>query len=662
MPQGMFSVGGISSGLDTDNIVSQLMQLERQPVVRLEQRQQQLETTKDAWGPLNTRLSSLRSATDQIRRTDRFADMVKVSSSDPEAVAVSRGSGKVDQSQLSFTVDQLATHQQQSSTDTFAGRDALIGDRHLTISVGDGPDIDVTAELGPDATLDDLVAAVNEAGLGVRADALQISEGQFQLVLTAEESGTAGTFTAVSSGEDWDDQITQTQGAQDAQLTVGGITVSRSSNTIDDLVEGATINLQRTTDTPVTVSAQRDIDGAVEAVSGFVEELNKTIGTIGDLTSFDPETKEAGPLQGQFAASQLAFSLRSAITAPISGFDGVDALASTMGISVDRDGTVQLDEARLRQAFTDDFEGTAARFSRTGSSTDTDVADQVGGSRTTEAGTYGVEITRAARIASTTGAAYAPPGEGQPKTFMIRSPGGSLVAVEIDTSAETATQAASKIQAALDQAGVTNLVAGVEDLDDDDGGVDVDQALTLSSTAHGSNTTFEVYLVDDLENQNRVDGSVFGLESLEGEPHAGDDVQGSIDGHAASGSGRTLTATEGPAAGLDVFTVAGLEIPEGEIRAFDASFWHGIGGAMDSQLRQAEGSGGSVARARSSIDSQIDIYRSRIDAFERRLESREVTLRRQFVAMEMAMDRFNSQGQWLQGQLGQLDGINAQRG
>ena len=654
MPQGMFSIGGIASGLDTSDIVSQLMKLERQPVVRLEQRQAELQTTKDAWGQLTTRLSSLRTATDQLRRADRFADLTKVTASDPDAVAVSRGSGRVDASQLSFTVHQLATRQQQSSTDVFEGRDAAIGARTLTISGDDGPGIDLTAGLGPDATLDDLVAAINEAGLGVRADALQVSAGRFQLVLTADATGTAGAFEV--SGAGWTDPIDVTQAAQDAHLKVGGIDVFRSSNTIDDLVEGATITLQRTTDTPVTVSAQRDIDGAVKAVTGFVEELNKTISTIGELTSYDPESRRAGPLQGQFAASQLAFNLRSAITAPIAGKGGIDALASTIGISVDRNGAVQVDEAKLRQAFTNDFEGTAARFARTGSSTDTDVAAQVSGTRTTEAGIYGAEVTRAATIARVTGAAYAPPGEGQPKTFMVRSPSGSLVAVEVDTSAQTAAQAAQRIQSALDRAGVTGLVAGVEELEG--GG----QAVRLSSTGYGSNTTFEVYEVDNLEDRNRIDGgTVFGLESAPGAPHAGTNVEGTIDGQVATGSGRTLTAVSGPAEGLSVFTTGGLTIPDGEPRRFDVSFWHGIGGAMDSQLRQAEGSGGSIARARSSIDSQIAIYQSRIEAFEQRLESREVTLRRQFVAMEMAMDRFNSQGQWLQGQLSQLSALNAQK-
>ncbi len=645
MPQGLFSIGGIASGLDTSDIVTQLMQLERQPVTRLEQRQQDLQTTRDAWGDLNTRLSSLRSATDALRRPNSFTNLMSVSSSDPDAVAVTRGDRPVDASQLSFTVEQLATRMQQSSAHAFQGRDDLLDGRELLITPeGQTQAIDITAGLGPDATLDDLVNAVNDANVGVRASALQVRAGEFQLVLTAEDTGTANAFEVGGGG--WGtDPLTVTQDAQDAQLTVGGIDVLRSSNTIDDLIEGATIELQRTTDQPVTVNAERDLDGAVERVATMVGELNKMMGKISELTDFDPESGESGPLQGQFAASQLAFSLRSAVTAPIEGLEGTASLASSVGISVDRNGRVQLDEDKLRQAFADDFEGTAQRFIRAGRSTDTDVAAQVGGARDTQAGTYGGEIARAAKVASATGSSYTPPGNGQPKSFTVRAPGGQLVTVQIDTSDVSSEQAALRIQQALDQAGVTSLTAGTDG-----------DALTLRSTEEGSHTSFRVFEVD-AEGEEIDGGTVFGLEGT----HTGEDVEGTIDGVAAQGRGRTLTATEGPAAGLQVYTNRGLEVDAGAPRAFEATFSHGLGGAMDSELRRAEGSQGSIARARSSIDSQIQIYQDRIDAFEQRLESRETTLRRQFVAMEMAMDRFNSQGEWLQGQLAQLPSMGGQR-
>jgi flagellar hook-associated protein 2 len=651
--QGLFSIGGIASGLDTDSIVNQLMQLERQPVVRLERRQQQLQSTKDAWGQLNTRLSALRIATDQLRRPDRFDAFTTVTSSNPDAVSVSRGSRPVADTQFSFSVTQLARREQAASDPAalLSGPDALLDGRALSITIGDDThDLSaLVADLGDDATFGDLVAAINDADVGVRASLIDVGEGH-RFILDATAEGTALSFT---TSADW---MVQTQPAQDALLQQGGVTITRSSNTITDVVDGATITLNRTTDTPVTVTAARDVDGAVAAVKGFVDAVNGTLRTVADLTKYDPETRVAGPLQGQFAATQLAFDLRRAVASPVQGLTGMLGLPSSIGLSVDGDGQVVLDEAKLRQAFTDDFAGTAARFTRTGEVSDTDAATSAFGTSDTAAGTYEVEVTKAATVAHKVGGTYTPPGGSEPKNFMVRTPGGRIITVQVDTTDLTATQAAAKIQAALDAAEVTDLTVAVEG-----------DALSLSSTGYGSAATFEVLEVEtDAEGAVLLGedgepiviegGTVFGLEGAS----AGTDVEGTIGGLAATGVGRTLTATDGPATGLEVSTVGDITASEAEPQVFDVTFWHGIGGAMDTQLASAEGSGGTIARARASLDSQMAIYASRIEAFESRLESREVTLRRQFVALETAIARSNAQGEWLAGQINQLSAINAQ--
>lgn len=645
--QGLFSIGGIASGLDTDDIITQLMQLERQPIARMQQRQQTLASTRDAWGQVNTKLSTLRSAVDAIRRPDRFTNLTSVTSSAPDAVSVTRSGRPTDGEQLSFTVEQLATRMQQSAGDTFTGRDALLDGRQLSVTVG-GETVDLTEDLGDDATLADLIAAVNTADLGVRASALQVSEGQFRLVLTADDTGSLGAFSVDSGG--WAEGFEVTQQAHDAMVRVGGIEVTRSSNTIDDLVDGVSITLHRTTDTAVTVGASRDVEAAVNAVKSFVDAANSALGTISKLTSYDAETGTAGALQGQFAATRLAAQIRSTISAPVQGLTGADATASAVGIRTARDGTLELDEARLREAFTNDFDATARRFSRAAAA-DSDAVSSASGRSDTQAGTYQVEVTRAAEVARVTGATYLPPGGGQPKAFMVLAPSGKMVTVRIDTDATTSTQAAAAIQDALAEAGVTNLTASTDG-----------DRLVLETTGYGSDASFTVQelevdehgeIVLDAEGNPVVDeaGTAFGLAGT----HEGVDALGTINGEEVVGRGRVLEATQGPAAGLSV-TVNGL--PD---EPFNVSFWHGIGGALDQQLARAEGSGGSIARARASLESQSRIFQTRIDAFEDRLASREVTLRRQFVALETSISQFNAQSQWLDGQISQLNAMSAQR-
>lgn len=636
--QGLFSIGGIASGLDTSGIIDQLLKLERQPLQRLVQRQDQLGQVKNAWGQVNTKLSTLRAATDKINRVDRFNSFMSVSSSNTDAVSVT-SSGTTQTGNLSFTVDQLATRQQQSAGEVFTSRSESLGDRGLRIVGPDGVEHIFTAtELGADATLDDLVKAVNAADTGVRASALQVEPDRFRLVLESEQTGTANAFEASALGGWADGAFTETFEARDARLTVGGISIERSSNTISDLVDGATITLKQTTATAVEVSSARDVDGAVKAVKGFTDALNGVLTTLQQLTAYDAERNKAGVLQGDAAARRLGDSLRQAISRPVDGLAGAEGLASTLGISFSRDGSLEVDEAEIRQAFTDDFAGTAARLGRAGSTTDS-AGTFLNATSTATPGTYQVAVSKAADVARIVGAGFSPPGETEPKTFRVSGPGGRTVTVTITSSESTVSGAIQKINEALTTAGQNELRASEHD-----------GQIMLESTRYGSASSFVVEEFDPDTGEVVDGGSVWGLEGT----RAGVDVEGTIGGEAAIGAGRTLTAIAGAPNGLS------LRI-DGEPSDFDVTWSRGIIGQLGTALVQAEGINGTVSRARQAVDRQVAIYQTRIDGFEQRLISREATIRRQFVGMETMLGQLNAQGNWLGQQLAGLSGMNQQR-
>jgi flagellar hook-associated protein 2 len=635
MSQGLFSIGGIASGLDTTNIIEQLMQLERLPVNRMKNQQTQLNRVKDAWGQINTKLSSLRAASDKINRPDRFDGFMTVTSSNTDAVGVT-ATGNAPTGSLSFTVQQLATRMQRSSTDVFDSRDAGLAGRDLQITAADGTVHRFGAdELGTDVTLADLVKAVNASGSGVRASTLQTSPGQFRLVLEAKETGEVNTFGVSGSG--WDDAaFAPTQDARNAQLVVGGIAIERSSNTIADLVDGATLTLKKTTDTAVSVTAARDVDGAYAAVKGFVDALNGVLGTLKDMTAYNAESKTAGVLQGDASARQLATSLRDAVSRPVPGSVGTQGLASALGITIKRDGTLDLDAARVKQAFTTDFDGTVASLAQSSSTTDP-AGRFLSTTGTTVSGTYGVQVTRAAEVARVIGAGFSPPGETEPKTFRVAGPNGRTVDVTITSTESTVALAVAKINEALRAAGQNELSAS------ENGG-----EIQLASTRYGSAVNFTV---SELDTDGEVvdGGGAFGLEGS----HTGEDVAGTIGGLAATGAGRTLTGSTGAASGLAVQVT-------GQPAAFDITWSRGIVGQLGAALSRAEGIQGTVSRARQAVDRQVAIYQTRIDGFEQRLISREATIRRQFVGMETMLGQLNAQGNWLGQQLAGLNAMNQQ--
>ena len=626
---GFFSIGGIASGLDTDTMIEQLMQLERQPVVQMQNTQTQLRQVDDAWGRVNTKLSSLRTAVDAMAEPGRFSRLVSVTSSDSDAVAAapngSSGAGSV-----SFTVTQLAQSHQLASAG-FASADAVLDAGELSVTSGETT---TTVTLDGTQTLTDLAAELDDADGGFSASVVKVADGQHRLILTGDDTGAASTLTVAGAAAGQLGALTTLRQAQDAQLELGTdttMTVTRASNTIDDLLPGAAITLQQTTTAPVTVTSQRDLDGAITAVKSYVDALNGAIGTLADLSSYDATLEQGGVLQGDATARQLLYRLRGAVTAQVAGQTTGLHSGYQVGLSVDRDGVVTLDETKLRAALADDFDAVGQLFSGSATATDTGVGAVVG-TADTAAGSYGVTITRPAEVARVTGSVYAPPVDGAPKTLRIRI-GDDTVSVTIDATHTGAEQAALEIQAAIDSAELPGLRATAT----------ADGRLALETTEYGSAATFTVEELD-------LAGDVVDTLGLAG-THSGVDVAGTIGGEVASGRGRTLTADVGPAEGLSV-TWTGAGPSTG---GFSVSFTRGLAGGMGETLEPAEGGAGLIARARDGIESRIQLYQDRLDGYDVRLATRESTLRKQFTAMEVALSQLQAQGSWLTSQLSGLD-------
>ena len=153
----------------------------------------------------------------------------------------------------------------------------------------------------------------------------------------------------------------------------------------------------------------------------------------------------------------------------------------------------------------------------------------------------------------------------------------------------------------------------------------VSGAIALTESRFGSSATFTVA------------DTTYGLDGT----HAGADVVGTIDGVAAEGTGRSLRATAGDSTGLtlqilatqDEVTTAGgtLDLGSVTVRA-------GVAQRMEDFLDQLQDTDGRIAEARNSAESMIDFINDRIEVLEDRIEQKELTLRRQFTALESAMN------------------------
>lgn len=367
------SIGGMASGLDTENIIRQLLQLERAPIVGFQRRQAELRHVDDAWGSVTTKLSSLRAAVDDLRKPGSFDNFVKVGSSDDTIVGATV-TGTPEAGSLSFSVEQRAqAHQVALNGGTDANGDPIAPLTSPDDLVGDGSftftQAGTTHEVVTDGkTLRQVADEIESLAPGVSTQLVKDSNGNYQLIAAARSSGLSNAiefdFTTAPPSLANVDEL---QAALNAQLKMGdSLTVQRESNTIDDLIDGVRLDLKTAAPgTTVTITTEPDKDKAVEGVRSLVDAANGLLETLDKLTAYDVESNKAGALQGDHTARTLVADLRRQLSDIVAGLTGDYTSAGTVGISMTREGQFELDESKLRTALDTDPAAVAALFSET---------------------------------------------------------------------------------------------------------------------------------------------------------------------------------------------------------------------------------------------------------------------------------------------------------
>ena len=166
--------------------------------------------------------------------------------------------------------------------------------------------------------------------------------------------------------------MTESVAAENANLTINGIeNITRQNNQVEGAIQGVTLNLEE--EGPSTVNVERNNRGVREAVNAFVDSYNSLRETTNELTSFNAETGEAGELLGDSALRSIESRLRSTIGGGLA--EGEFRTLSEIGISLQRDGTLQLDDARLDEVIVNDRDALTEFFA--GQSTDSGMAGAV---------------------------------------------------------------------------------------------------------------------------------------------------------------------------------------------------------------------------------------------------------------------------------------------
>lgn len=143
--------------------------------------------------------------------------------------------------------------------------------------------------------------------------------------------------------------MSRTVKASDATFTINGIEATSATNTVADVVPGVTLNLLKTTTTPVEVTVSADKKAVRDKVEAFQQAYNKINTLLADLTRYDQSSKTAQPLQGDSTATGLQNALRGLLGRP----DATGTYFTNVGLELQRDGSLSINAGKLDAALND---------------------------------------------------------------------------------------------------------------------------------------------------------------------------------------------------------------------------------------------------------------------------------------------------------------------
>jgi flagellar hook-associated protein 2 len=325
------SFSGLGSGLNTSEIISALMGVEREPITHLTDEESSLEGQRAQLQSIQSNLSQLTLDAQELGSPLLFSSSQAVSSSEPTRVAASTTAGAAVGG-YEVEVTQLANSGQR----TFTFKIPAVAE---TVTI-DGDEVEVAAG----TTAEELAKQINsDSTATVYAAAL----GSETVVLSTRETGATGEgFIAVSDpGGMLVEQAGTAKEGQNAEYTVDGVAGSAASNKLTTAIPGVTLELKALTTTsgPVTVEVQPpEIDPTkiVEQAQAFVTLYNSTIAGIQkQLTTKPPgspqssEELQTGTLFGDFDLESLLDSMRQAIYEPGAGLPTAMSSLADIGIN-----------------------------------------------------------------------------------------------------------------------------------------------------------------------------------------------------------------------------------------------------------------------------------------------------------------------------------------
>jgi flagellar hook-associated protein 2 len=364
----------ISGNIDINTIVEKLMQVERQPLLRLQQKGVDYQAKISAYGVLLSKLTEFKNTLANLKGSNLTG--MKALVSNTEFLNAS-AQNSAPSGTYNIQIKNIATAQSIYS-EPFASETDEIADlstyntQKLQIQVGNGTPFTITVD-STNNTLSGIRDAINNADVGVKASIINDGNG-YRLVLSSNLTGASNRIVvkvdedndgileeatsetdliglsrlAFNAAYDSDGNVTggitnmsQSQAALDAKLKINGLEVTRPNNTISDLITGVTIGLKKGDgfSSTIVLTVSKDNDALKTKLNSFVSAYNQLMNTIKDLKG---NMTKKGVLGGDSTLVGLQNSVRSLTTTNYNG-----KTLTLFGITHDKNGILSFDTSKF---------------------------------------------------------------------------------------------------------------------------------------------------------------------------------------------------------------------------------------------------------------------------------------------------------------------------
>lgn len=389
------SINGLNSGLDTVGIIEKLTALNRRPIdLTLAKREIEIEKLA-SFEDLKSRLLSFKNVVTDLNTENKFLSIAGTfansSATDLNGVVDISTNNNAIAGTFSTAVQKLAREGKVISEGVASINDKIaqgtfelnVGNKRVFIDINSSNN-----------TLDGLRLAINNSGAGVTASFINDGDN-IRLSIAGDNAGEDNTVSAnlfqtiIGGGPQTVLAFSETQAAQDAVVIVDGVSISSSSNTVTDAIQGTTLSLTSIGSGTITLSS--DIQAIQDKASSFVDGYNELMSYLNEQLFFDSDTNFSGTLFGNFTVQNLQQTLRNIVSNQVSGVTGDFTYLSQVGITTDESGFLSIDDGELADAINSSVDSVSQLFSSKGTTSSSEVTF-IGFTEDTQSGTYDILV------------------------------------------------------------------------------------------------------------------------------------------------------------------------------------------------------------------------------------------------------------------------------